>query len=209
MKASNQEMHPLHEVSPDDAIGMLIADHKRVAGLFAEFKRLTYEGGDAKKDSVVKQICKELTIHTQLEEEIFYPAVREAIDDQDQMNEALVEHAGAKQLIAQLAAANPTDDLYDAKVTVLAEQIDHHVQEEEGSMFPKARFAGIGCAQLGAAMSARKAELTGDARSAARATAVSEAVDEDQEQRPRIARVKSKKKAAKRKATPAAKKKRR
>ena len=120
---------------------------------------MTDEGRDDEKPRVVEQICRELTIHTQLEEELFYPAVREAIDDADQMDEAVVEHAGAKQLIAQLQGADPADDLYDAKVTVLGEQIDHHVEEEEGSMFPKARFAGIDTLRLGAAMLARKEDL--------------------------------------------------
>ncbi len=159
MKISNQEMNPLHEVSPEDAIGMLVADHKRVASLFADFKRLTDEGRDAGKAPIVEQICRELTIHAQLEEELFYPAVRAAIDDADQVDEAVVEHAGAKELIAQLENARPDDDLYDAKVTVLGEQIDHHVEEEEGSMFPKARYAGLDTQTLGAAMLKRRAEL--------------------------------------------------
>ena len=163
MKKSNQEMDPLHDISPEDAIGMLIADHKRVANLFADFKRLTAEGKDDAKAPVVERICRELTIHTRLEEEIFYPAVRNAIDDADQMDEAVVEHAGAKQLIAQLQGADPGEDLYDAKVTVLSEQINHHVDEEEGSMFPKARHSGLDTLELGAAMRARKAELLEDA----------------------------------------------
>lgn len=160
MKTSNQAMNPVRD-SGNDAIGMLIADHKRVAGLFADFKRLTDEGRDDEKASVVGQICRELTVHTQLEEELFYPAVRKAIDDADQVDEALVEHAGAKQLIAQLLQADPGDDLYEAKVTVLGEQIDHHVEEEEGSMFPKARHSGVDTSELGAAMLARKLELQG------------------------------------------------
>ena len=86
---------------------------------------------------MVRKICNELTVHAQIEEEIFYPAVRKAIDDGDLMDEALVEHAGAKELISQLEAMDPEDELYDAKVTVLGEQIDHHVKEEEGEMFPR------------------------------------------------------------------------
>jgi hemerythrin superfamily protein len=101
MKTSNQEMHPLHAESTDDAIGMLIADHKRVAGLFADFNRLTEEGRDTAKASVVEEICLELTVHTQLEEQLFYPAARRAIKDEDQLDEAVVEHAAAKQLISQ------------------------------------------------------------------------------------------------------------
>lgn len=161
MKASNQEMSPLHELQPQDAIGMLVADHKRVARLFADFARMKAEGQEKKKASLVQQICSELTLHTQLEEELFYPAVRDAIDDEDQMDEALVEHAGAKMLIGQLLNADPEDERYDAKVTVLGEQIDHHVLEEEGSLFPKARHSGLDTLALGAAMLKRKSELQG------------------------------------------------
>jgi hemerythrin superfamily protein len=160
-KISNQAMQPLHDASSEDAIDMLIADHKRVADLFADFRQLTEEGRDDEKARIVEDICRELTLHTQLEEEVFYPAVREAIDDAEQMDEALVEHAGAKQLISELRGADPAEDLYDAKVTVLAEQIEHHVEEEEGSMFPKARYSGVDTLELGAAMLARKTRLLG------------------------------------------------
>jgi hemerythrin superfamily protein len=216
MKTSNQEMHPLYSVAVDDAVGMLIADHKRVASLFADFKRLTDEGRDEEKASVVKKICKELTVHTQLEEELFYPAVRKATGDEDQVDEALVEHAGAKQLIAQLQRADPSEDLYDAKVTVLAEQIDHHVEEEEGSMFPKARYAGLDTLKLGAAMQARKAELLSGAsgRAAPMRTPSEFEVDADGEesdieQRTKGSRPKATKKQLKKKPSVATKKSRR
>lgn len=163
MKTSNPEMQPLHAVSPDDAIAMLMADHKRVANLFAQFKQATAAGQAKQQAALVARICQELTLHTQLEEELFYPAVRKLIRDDDEMDEALIEHAGAKQLIAQLEGAAPGDALYDAKVTVLGEQIDHHVEEEEGSMFPKARHAGLDTTRLGAAMRARRSELSSDA----------------------------------------------
>jgi hemerythrin superfamily protein len=142
-----------------DAIAMLTADHKKVKRLFSEFDKLQEEGSDEEKSSIVEQICNELKIHTELEEEIFYPAVRKAIDDSDLMDEALVEHAGAKDLIAQLEDASPNNDLYDAKVTVLGEQIDHHVKEEEGSMFPKAKKAKLDTEALGATMLKRKMAL--------------------------------------------------
>lgn len=138
---------------------MLTADHKKVKKLFSEFDKLQEEGSDEEKSSIVEQICNELKIHTELEEEIFYPAVRKAIDDSDLMDEALVEHAGAKDLIAQLEDASPNNDLYDAKVTVLGEQIDHHVKEEEGSMFPKAKKAKLDTEALGATMLKRKMAL--------------------------------------------------
>jgi hemerythrin superfamily protein len=142
-----------------DAIAMLMADHKKVKKLFADFDKLKDGGSDEDKASIVDQICNELKIHTELEEEIFYPAVRKAIDDEDLMDEALVEHAGAKELIAQLEDASPEDDLYDAKVTVLGEQIDHHVKEEEGDMFPKAKKAKVDTEALGATMLKRKITL--------------------------------------------------
>src|SRR5579862_1425772 len=142
-----------------DAIAMLMADHKKVKKLFSDFDKLKDEGSDDEKSALVDRICDELKIHTELEEEIFYPAVRKAIDDSDLMDEALVEHAGAKDLIAQLEDASPDDDLYDAKVTVLGEQIVHHVKEEEGEMFPKAKKSKVDTEALGSTMSKRKAAL--------------------------------------------------
>ena len=145
-----------------DAIALLVADHKAVKALFQAFEKLQErEDADDEKKELVDRICSELTVHTTIEEEIFYPAVREAIDDEDLMDEADVEHASAKELIAQLEAANPGDDQYDAKVTVLGEMIDHHVKEEEGEMFPKAKKA-VDVEALGVELAARKAELAGE-----------------------------------------------
>lgn len=140
-----------------DAIAMLTADHKKVKGLFSRFEKLM-EQDDAtdEKADLVAQICDALTVHAEIEEEIFYPAVREAIDDDDLMDEADVEHAGAKDLIAQLEAMQPGDELYDAKVVVLGEQIDHHVKEEEGEMFPQVRKAKVDTVALGEQMLERK-----------------------------------------------------
>ncbi len=144
-----------------DAIESLMTDHKRVKALFKEFSTLKGKRGDTDDDKadLTQRICRELKIHTAIEEEIFYPAVREQIDDADLMNEALVEHAGAKELIEELESMDPDDELYDAKVTVLGEQIDHHVKEEEGEMFPKAKKAKVDTEALGAEMAQRKAEL--------------------------------------------------
>jgi hemerythrin superfamily protein len=142
-----------------DAIELLTADHKSVKSLFQAFEKIKgREGAQEEKTELVRRICSELTVHTAIEEEIFYPAVREGIDDEDLMDEADVEHAGAKELIAELESASPGDDHYDAKVTVLGEMVDHHVEEEEGEMFPKARKA-IDMKELGAELAARKAEL--------------------------------------------------
>jgi hemerythrin superfamily protein len=149
----------MEQTPVQEAVELLMADHHRVAKLFAEFAALKEDGSDEAKSALVARICHELTVHTTIEEELFYPAVRKAIEDDDLVDESLVEHSGAKELIAQLQAARPDDELYDAKVTVLGEQIDHHVEEEEGSMFPRARASGIDTLALGAALIKRKAEL--------------------------------------------------
>jgi hemerythrin superfamily protein len=133
-----------------------------VKALFSEFDKLKEEDDDGSKAELVSQICKELTIHAAIEEEIFYPAVREAVNELDLMDEALVEHAGAKSLIAQLEEMEPTDDLYDAKVTVLREQIEHHVKEEEGEMFKRTKEAEVDTETLGKKMMERKIELIGE-----------------------------------------------
>lgn len=144
----------------EDAITLLTEDHKKVKKLFAEFAKLAKdEGNDKAKVEVVQQIGIELTLHSQVEEEIFYPAVRAALKDVVLMNEADVEHAEVKNLIAQLEAMTPDDDHYVATVTVLREMVDHHVEEEEEKMFPKAKKAKVDIAALGAAMSQRKHEL--------------------------------------------------
>jgi hypothetical protein len=143
-----------------DAVQLLTEDHKKVKKLFKDFERLKDQEGAAKeKSALVQQICTELTIHTKVEEEIFYPVVRESIDEEDLMDEADVEHAGAKALIQQLEDMKPEDDHYDAKVTVLGEYIDHHVKEEHEEMFPKAKKAKVDMIELGARIAERKAEL--------------------------------------------------
>jgi hemerythrin superfamily protein len=145
-----------------DAIEMLKADHRAVKALFKKFAALKADGdtdNQEEKSSVVQEICTALTVHTAIEEEIFYPAVRKAIDDEALMDEALVEHASAKDLIVQLQEMDSEDDLYDAKVTVLGEQIDHHVQEEEGEMFPEAKKSKVDTEELGSLMQGRRQEL--------------------------------------------------
>jgi len=143
-----------------DAIALLKADHKEVKALFEQYKTLveSEEIGE-ERQALAQQICLLLTVHATAEEEIFYPAARAAIDEPDLLDEAEVEHASAKDLIAQIEAMNPDDALYDAKVTVLGEYIDHHVKEEEGQMFPKCRKSDMDLVALGEAIDARKAEL--------------------------------------------------
>jgi hemerythrin-like domain-containing protein len=142
-----------------DAIALLKDDHKKVKRLFKNFDKLKDKVSDADKVALVSQICIELTVHAQIEEAIFYPAVRKAIDDEALLDEATVEHATAKDLIRQLQSMQASDELYDAKVTVLGEYIDHHVEEEQGEMFPKAKKAKLDMEALGKKMASRKKAL--------------------------------------------------
>jgi hemerythrin superfamily protein len=162
MASQSKQAARSHEGAPQDAIEMLVTDHKKVKALFSEFDKLKKEDDDGPKAELVSQICKELTVHAAIEEEIFYPAIREAVNELDLMDEALVEHAGAKSLIAQLEEMEPTDDLYDANVTVLREQIEHHVKEEEGEMFKRTKEAEVDTETLGKKMMERKIELIGE-----------------------------------------------
>jgi len=144
-----------------DAIKLLTADHKEVKALFKDYDKLVEaEADDGEKQALAEQICTMLTAHATAEEEFFYPAAREVLgEDEDLIDEADVEHATAKELIAQIEASTPDDPLYDAKVRVLGEYIDHHVKEEEGEIFPKAKKAGLDTEALGAEIAARKEEL--------------------------------------------------
>lgn len=154
--ASNAKDKSTSAERPADAIKLLKADHKEVKTWFKEYEKLE---GDEDKQALASQICLALTIHAQIEEEIFYPAARAAIDDEDMFDEAEVEHGSAKQLIAEIQAMKAGDRLFDAKVIVLGEYIDHHVQEEEEEMFPDARDSDLDLKALGAQLATRKAEL--------------------------------------------------
>ena len=142
-----------------DAIDILKADHEKVTKLFKEFERLHQDESDAEAESVAQEICNELTIHATVEEEIFYPELREAIDDEDLIDEAEVEHATAKDLIADISGMTYADDKFAAKVTVLGEYIAHHVKEEHEEMFPLARKSSLDMVELGARILERKKEL--------------------------------------------------
>ena len=144
-----------------DAVALLKADHREVEALFEKFDNAS---GDGAKQKIALNICKALTVHTELEEKIFYPACEGKVDEAD-LKEAYVEHDGAKVLIAEIEKGGPDDDYYDAKVKVLGEQIEHHVKEEEARMegiFAQARKAGLDMDALGDRMAARKAELMGE-----------------------------------------------
>ncbi|MET0239087.1 MAG: hemerythrin domain-containing protein [Sphingobium sp.] len=145
---------------PADAIKLLKDDHKEVKTYFKQYEDLEDE---AEKQALADKICLALTVHAQIEEEIYYPATREAIDDDDLLDEAEVEHATAKQLIAEIQAMKAGDRLFDAKVTVLGEYIDHHVEEEESEMFPESRDSKLDLKALGEQLATRKAELMAQA----------------------------------------------
>ncbi|MES2538952.1 MAG: hemerythrin domain-containing protein [Pseudomonadota bacterium] len=136
------------EIAPD-AIGFLTADHRKVQALFDEYDRLKEDGSAEQKFEIAKKVCGEILIHMALEEAIFYPIVREKIGDDDLMNEATVEHDSAKELIRQLGEIEPGDEIFDARISVLSEQVEHHVQEEESAMFPKVLLSEIDIAALG------------------------------------------------------------
>jgi hemerythrin superfamily protein len=148
-----------------DAIALLKADHRQVETWFSQFSK---SKSSQKKQQLAGQICDALTVHTTIEEEIFYPAFIEATGDKDLHHEAVVEHAGAKALIAQIQSMSAKDDYYDAKVTVLSEMIKHHVKEEEqpGGMFAEAKKSDMDLQVLGEQLLARKQELQAAAEAA-------------------------------------------
>lgn len=141
-----------------DAVDLLEQDHDSVRKSFKEFEKMDHED-TAAVQALVTRVCDELKVHTAIEEEIFYPAVRAAIDDDDLMNEADVEHSSAKDLIEQLEGMSAEDPMYCAVFTVLCEYVDHHAKEEETEMFPAARKAKVDLKGLGEQMEARKEEL--------------------------------------------------
>ena len=147
------------ESKKTDAIALLKQDHREVEELFEQFEKAS---GTGRKQKIAQQICLELTVHAQIEEEIFYPACEGKVDE-DLLKESFVEHDGAKVLIAEIMAGDgKTDDFFDAKVKVLQEQIEHHVEEEEQrgeGLFSQARKADIDLDTLGEALSQRKEEL--------------------------------------------------
>jgi len=144
---------------PEDAIKLLTKDHREVEALFKKFEEA--KDDESEKADIVAQICDALSIHAEIEEEIFYPAARDALSEkgEDLLDEAEVEHAGIKSLVAQLEDAEPDDELYDAKVKVLTEYVKHHVKEEENELFPKVKKTDLDLDELGAEMFERKMEL--------------------------------------------------
>ena len=147
------------DTEKQDAVALLKQDHRTVEELFEKFEKAT---GDGRKQTLAEEICLELSVHAQIEEEIFYPACEGKVDE-DLLKESYVEHDGAKVLIAEISKGGPDDEFYDSKVKVLQEEIEHHVEEEEKRMeglFAQARKAGLDMDALGEQLAARKQELT-------------------------------------------------
>ena len=151
-------------MAANDAIALLKADHKEVAEMLEKF-----ETARSTKGKLAQQICMSLTVHAQIEEEIFYPAAREALGDEgeDLLNEAEVEHNSLKELIGQIEGSSPEDELFDARVKVLGEYVKHHVKEEEGELFPKLRKTDMDLVKVGEQLAARKKELMSQMKAAA------------------------------------------
>ncbi|HEU0284790.1 MAG TPA: hemerythrin domain-containing protein [Sphingomicrobium sp.] len=148
-----------------DAITLLRADHRKVEDLFEQFEKAT---GDGRKQKLALEICKELTIHTILEEEIFYPAIEGKVDE-DLLKESFVEHDAAKVMIAEIEGGEPSDEFYDAKVKVLKEEIEHHVEEEEKpkeGLFAQTRQADVDLKVLGERIQTRKQVLEEEIKAA-------------------------------------------
>ena len=143
-----------------DAISLLSSDHAEVKQMFEEYRKLVEgNGSDDRRGDLARQICSTLSVHAEIEEDIFYPAMRENIDDELLLDQAEVEHESAKELIEQIEDMDPGDALFDARVLVLGEYVEHHVQEEENEIFPQAETSGVDLDELGAELAERKREL--------------------------------------------------
>lgn len=154
--ASKKTARTDNQPKAQEATALLRADHKLVAGLFAKYEKARSVAG---KRQLVTQICSELSVHAQVEEEIFYPAVKLALEDDELVPEATVEHATLKDLIAQVQDVEPVGEMFDAKIKVLSEYVKHHVKEEQEEMFPKAKSSSLDMVALGAKLAERKAQL--------------------------------------------------
>lgn len=138
------------------ALDMLVEDHRRVQALFRQFDKAD---DDATREDIVRAACREITIHAAIEEELFYPAVQHEIKDPDLVDEATVEHASARQLIEQIGTMRPEDALFEATFRVLGEYLNHHIGEEEDTLFAEVRRTRLDLHTLGVAMHERRAQL--------------------------------------------------
>ncbi len=143
------------EAARGKASALLHEDHVRVQEMFKEYRK----ADASRKQELARSICSELKVHTRIEEELFYPSLRDAAGDTAMLDEAEVEHASAKQLIKEIESMQPDDRLYDAKITVLGEYVNHHIREEEKEIFPQAKKSGIDNAEMADQLRQRKQEL--------------------------------------------------
>lgn len=142
-----------------NAIDILEADHREAEALFHKYEKLRNSNRSKEKYGIANQVCAALLAHTEMEEKLFYPAARKATGLDDKLNEALIEHAAARDLITQIGKLHANDPLFDAKVMVLSEQMQHHIKEEEHSLFPQVRNSSLDLEQLGASMQQEKENL--------------------------------------------------
>jgi hemerythrin superfamily protein len=170
------------------ALDLLKRDHQEVDKMFHQFEEIKDGAGDDEKESLVTQICDALTVHAQIEEQVFYPAARRALGEQEGkelLDEAAVEHQTLKDIIGRLEAAPTDDPLYDAGVKVLSEYVKHHVREEENELFPKVRSSDMDVMAIGRELEARKQQLQGRARRGARNGSGGRRAQRDREQQDR------------------------
>ena len=147
-------------LKPISAIELLQTDHREIEGLFQAYERISAEhASDEEKQILAEQICTLLTVHTMIEEEMFYPAARQALKEQGLLDEAEVEHACAKELTSQIESMHPSNRLFDAKLQILGAYVAHHVSEEEQALFPLIEQCGLDLEQLGQRMNLRKEDL--------------------------------------------------
>ena len=146
----------------EDAIAFLRADHDKIEDLFSTFDEIKYGRAEEDKQRVVGELCREIRMHAVIEEELFDPAVRAEIADDDLMNEASVEHEGIRRLVCELESMQPADEMLNARMHVLDAYVTHHVREEEENIFPRARESEIDLAALAGRMVRRKAKLLQD-----------------------------------------------
>jgi hemerythrin-like domain-containing protein len=160
--------NPDEAIQPSlDAIELLTNDHQEVADLFEEYQQLCEDDADSQtRQELAEEICTMLSVHAAIEEEIFYPAARDALDDDRIVDEAFIEHQSAKELIAQVQNGDPDSPMYDACVKVLGEYVKHHVNEEEGELFPALREAELDLDALGAQLASRQEQLLEETRDA-------------------------------------------
>lgn len=161
MATALQKSAPEKKIKAQEATALLRADHKLVSSLFEQYEKARTS---SKKRALVAEICTELTVHAQIEEEIFYPQVKKVLKDKELIPEATVEHETLKNLIAQIEEAESDDEMYEARVKVLSEYVKHHVKEEQNEIFPKVKASKLDLFELGAQLTQRKEELMGEAK---------------------------------------------